>query len=33
MRALETELEWTFPAIKKQIDSLNDAKVINVNKE
>ncbi|MFZ2150494.1 MAG: hypothetical protein WAZ12_02345 [Candidatus Absconditicoccaceae bacterium] len=33
MRALETELEWTFPAIKKQIDSLNEAKVINVNKE
>lgn len=33
MRALESELQRTFPAIKKQIDSLNDAKVINVNKE
>ncbi len=33
MRALESELEWTFPAIKKQIDSLNEAKVIDVNKE
>ncbi len=33
MRALEAELEWTFPAIKKQIDSLNDAKVIDVDKE
>ena len=33
MRALESELEWTFPAIKKQVDSLNEANVINVNKE
>jgi hypothetical protein len=33
MRALEAELERTFPAIKKQIDSLNDAKVIDVDKE
>lgn len=33
MRALESELEWTFPAIKKQIDSLNEAKIIDVNKE
>lgn len=33
MRALEIELEWTFPAIKKQIDSLNEAKIIDVNKE
>lgn len=33
MRALETELERTFPAIKKQIDSLNEAKIIDVDKE
>lgn len=28
MRALESELHWTFPAIKKQIDSLRTANVI-----
>jgi len=33
MRALESEIEWTFPAIKKQVDSLNDSKVIDVNKD
>ena len=33
MRALETELWWTFPAIKKQIDSLNDAWIILIDKE
>jgi hypothetical protein len=33
MRALESELSWTFPAIKKQIDSLDEAQVINVNKD
>jgi hypothetical protein len=33
MRALETELTWTFPAIKKQIDALNDAEVIDVDKD
>ncbi|MEI6426110.1 MAG: hypothetical protein WCO66_02035 [Candidatus Absconditabacteria bacterium] len=33
MRALESELERTFPAIKKQVDSLNEAKVIDVNKD
>lgn len=33
MRALEAELNWTFPAIKKQVDSLNEAEVIDVNKE
>jgi len=32
MRALENELERTFPAIKKQIDSLQDAKVIEIDK-
>ena len=25
MRALEAELGWTFPAIKKQVDSLEEA--------
>jgi len=33
MRALEAELTRTFPAIKKQIDSLNEAEVIDVDKE
>ncbi len=33
MRALESEIDWTFPAIKKQVDSLNESKVINVNKD
>jgi len=33
MRALESELEWTFPAIKKQVDALNEASVIDVNKD
>ena len=33
MRALETELEWTFPAIKKQVDALEEAEVITVNKD
>jgi len=33
MRALEAELNRTFPAIKKQIDSLNEAEVIDVDKE
>lgn len=33
MRALETELGWTFPAIKKQVDSLEEAEIISVIKE
>ena len=33
MRALETELWWTFPAIKKQIDGLNEAGILEVDKE
>ncbi len=33
MRALESELSWTFPAIKKQVDSLKIAWVIDINKE
>lgn len=32
MRALESELEWTFPAIKKQVDSLNLAGVLDIDK-
>ncbi len=31
MRALEWELEWTFPAIKKQVDSLKSAGILQVN--
>src|SRR3990167_65196 len=30
MRALETELERTFPAIKKQIDSLKIANIVTI---
>ncbi|HRX64228.1 MAG TPA: hypothetical protein P5060_03940 [Candidatus Absconditabacterales bacterium] len=33
MRALESELTWTFPAIKKQVDSLKLANVVDINKE
>lgn len=33
MRALESELTWSFPAIKKQIDLLLDADIINVEKD
>lgn len=32
MRALETDLSWTFPAIKKQIDSLNEADILITDK-
>ena len=32
MRALEQELDWTFPAIKKQIDSLQESDVLVINK-
>ena len=32
MRALESELTRTFPAIKKQIDSLKEANVIDIDK-
>lgn len=32
MRALENELEWTFPAIKKQVDALEQCFVVNVDK-
>jgi hypothetical protein len=33
MRALESELERTFPAIKKQVDSLEEAGVLHIDKE
>lgn len=33
MRALESELNRTFPAIKKQVDSLDEASIINIDKE
>lgn len=33
MRALESELEWTFPAIKKQVDSLEESGILHINKE
>ena len=32
MRALEQDLHWTFPAIKKQIDSMNDAWIVEILK-
>jgi isocitrate dehydrogenase len=32
MRALEAELDWTFPAIKKQVDSLHQSEVIEIDK-
>lgn len=33
MRALESELDWTFPAIKKQVDSLKTAGAIEIDKD
>jgi len=33
VRAFETELTWSFPAIKKQIDQLEEAGVIKVTKD
>lgn len=33
MRSLESEIGWTFPAIKKQIDALQDAGIIEISKE
>lgn len=33
VRAFETELTWSFPAIKKQIDQLEEAWVIDVAKD
>ena len=33
MRALESEIWWTFPAIKKQIDSLEESGILDIQKE
>lgn len=33
MRALESELSWTFPAIKKQVDSLDEAGIVDIDKD
>lgn len=33
MRALESELERTFPAIKKQVDSLEESWILHIDKE
>jgi hypothetical protein len=33
IRAFESELEWSFPAIKKQIDQLEDAWVVEIIKD
>jgi hypothetical protein len=33
MRALESELDRTFPAIKKQVDSLDESGIIHIDKE
>ncbi len=32
MRALENDIDWTFPAIKKQIDSLEEADIVMIEK-
>lgn len=33
IRALENELSWSFPAIKKQVDLLCDADILKIDKE
>ena len=33
MRALESEIWWTFPAIKKQVDSLEESWILDIQKE
>lgn len=33
IRAFEGELEWSFPAIKKQIDQLEDAGAVEIKKD
>ena len=33
MRALESEIWWTFPAIKKQVDSLEESGILDIQKE
>lgn len=33
IRALEHEIPWTFPAIKKQVDSLEESDIVDIDKE
>ncbi len=33
IRALDHEIPWTFPAIKKQVDSLEEAEVVAIDKD
>lgn len=33
IRALDHEIPWTFPAIKKQVDSLEEAQVVLIDKD
>ncbi len=33
LRALESDLNWSFTAIKKQIDSLLDAQIVEIDKD
>lgn len=33
IRALEHEIPWTFPAIKKQVDSLEESEIVDIDKE
>jgi hypothetical protein len=33
IRALEHEIPWTFPAIKKQVDSLEESQVVLIDKD
>jgi len=33
IRALEHEIPWTFPAIKKQVDSLEESEIVTIDKD
>jgi len=33
IRALEHEIPWTFPAIKKQVDPLEESDIVDIDKE
>ena len=33
IRALEHEIPWTFPAIKKQVDSLDESEIVLIDKD
>jgi hypothetical protein len=33
IRALEHVIPWTFPAIKKQVDSLEESEVVLIDKD